>query len=66
MSVCRDKELVGHWGREQDAIRRLQLCVGFGGKVKQFRLQTPGRMLIHEGELLLVERKKKRKVRQIT
>lgn len=63
MRLCRDKELVDRWDRQQESMRRLQVCVGFGAKVKQCRVQVPGRLLIQEGELQLIERKKKRKVR---
>jgi len=62
MALCKDKELVGRWKVEQENMRRLQLCVSFGSKMKGFRLLTPGRLLLHEGELTLIERRKKRKV----
>ncbi len=62
MTLCRDKDLVSRWERQTESMKRLQLCVAFGSKVKQVRLLTPGRLLIQEGELVLVERRKKRKV----
>lgn len=62
MSLCRDRELVGRWEKQKEAMKKLQLCVAFGGKVKQFRLAIPGRLLIHEGEITLIERRKRKKV----
>ncbi len=62
MKLCRDKDLISRWERQTESMRRLGLCVAFGSKVKQVRLNTPGRLLIQEGEMVLVERRRKRKV----
>lgn len=43
-------------------MRKKGLCVGFGAKVSPIRMLLPGRVLLHEGEVWMVENKKKRKV----
>lgn len=63
MVLCRDRELVQAWNRELEVMKHLQLCIGFEvGKVQPFRVMIPGRLLIRDGEMTLIERRKKKKV----
>ena len=62
VGICRDKQIVQRWNRDQEVMKHLQLCVGFGAKVQPFRIMIPGRLLLQQGEMSLVERRKKRKV----
>ncbi len=43
-------------------MKSKQLCVGFGPRVVSFQLLLPGRFLLHEGDVTLLEKKKKKKV----
>ena len=57
-----DKELVKKFERDQEIMKNKLLCVGFGAKITPFQLSTPGRFLIQEGEVTVVEKKRKKKV----
>lgn len=65
MKVCQDKELVQTWEKDQKKMSSLQVCVGFGSSVKPFPVEVPGRVLLEEGEVTLVEKRRRRKVRVI-
>ena len=43
-------------------MSNLQVCIGFAPKVQRIPINIPGRVLILEGDLILIEKKKKRKV----
>ena len=58
-----DREAVRKLEEDKEAMKKKQVCVGFGPKMHAFPILVPGRFLIHEGEVVVLERKKKKKVR---
>ena len=48
--------------KDKEMMWKKQVCVGFGPKVGSFPILVPGRFLLHEGEVLMIEKKKKKKV----
>jgi hypothetical protein len=57
-----DKGLQQKWERDSEVMKNKQLCVGFGPYISQFPLRVPGRVLVHEGEVSVIEKKRKKKV----
>ncbi len=58
-----DKEAVQKLEKDREVMRKKQVCIGFGPKMHSFPILVPGRFLIHEGEVTVIEKKKKKKVR---
>lgn len=58
-----EKELVEKWERDRETMKKKKVCIGFGPKVTPFPILVPGRFLLHEGEVFMIEKKKKSKVR---
>jgi hypothetical protein len=47
---------------EVSIMEKLKSSITFGTNVEAFDVMIPGRVLLHEGELHVVERKKKKKI----
>ena len=58
-----DKDQVAKLEKDKEVMRKKQVCIGFGPKMHSFPILVPGRFLIHEGEVLVIEKKKKKRVR---
>ena len=57
-----DKDLVRRWEEDQEAMKSMQIRVGFSTKVRAVVMRVPGRMLLLESEMTMMENRKKKKV----
>ena len=62
LKLSSDKELVKKWEEDQEAMKGMQIRVGFNNKVRPIVVRVPGRMLLREAEVTVVEKRKKKKV----
>jgi len=65
LPLMSDKEVVQKHEEDKEVMKKKQVCVGFGPKMHSFPILVPGRFLIYEGEVQVIEKKKKKKVRQL-
>lgn len=57
-----DKEAIAKLEADKEIMKKKQVVIGFGPKMHSFPILVPGRFLIHEGEVIVIEKKKKKKV----
>lgn len=62
LKLSSDKELVRKWEEDQEAMKSMQIRVGFSTKVRPVIMRVPGRMLLLESEMTMMENRKKKKV----
>ena len=62
LKLSSDKELVKKWEEDQEAMKGMQIRVGFNNKVRPVVVRVPGRMLLQEAEVTVIEKRKKKKV----
>ena len=62
LKLSTDKKLVKKWEEDQEAMKGMQIRVGFSNKVRPIVVRVPGRLLLQEAEVTVIEKRKKKKV----
>ena len=65
MKLSSDKELVKKWENDQEAMKSMQIRVGFNNKVRPIVVRVPGRVLLQEAEVTVIEKRRKKKVTDV-
>ena len=53
------------WENDQEAMKSMQIRVGFNNKVRPIVVRVPGRVLLQEAEVMVIEKRRKKKVRDV-
>ena len=62
IKLSSDKELVSKWETDQETMKSMQIRVGLSTKVRPIIVRVPGRLLLQESEVTIVEKRRKKKV----